>query len=80
MQGVTKRDQIVFTEVRNRGIPIFMVTSGGYQVYYLYICTYMHIHHLEKVLNNCYLNSYVIYACDIKSFLYFSLTRETMLV
>lgn len=34
LQGVTERDQLVFTEVRKRGIPILMVTSGGYQVYY----------------------------------------------
>jgi len=28
-----ERDKLVFTEVRkNRGKPIFMVTSGGYQV------------------------------------------------
>ena len=27
-----ERDQIVFQEVRKRGIPILMVTSGGYQV------------------------------------------------
>jgi phage protein D len=26
------RDEIVFQSVRNRNIPIFMVTSGGYQV------------------------------------------------
>ena len=29
---MTERDEIVFHEVRNRGIPIIMVTSGGYQV------------------------------------------------
>lgn len=27
-----ERDRIVFYEVRRRGIPIVMVTSGGYQV------------------------------------------------
>ena len=27
-----ERDRIVFDEVRKRGIPIVMVTSGGYQV------------------------------------------------
>ena len=32
-QGVVRRDEIVFQEVREkRGIPIFMLTSGGYQV------------------------------------------------
>ncbi len=31
-QGVMTRDQIVFEEARKRKIPIFMVTSGGYQV------------------------------------------------
>ena len=31
-QGVAERDRLVFSEVRKRGIPIFMVTSGGYQV------------------------------------------------
>lgn len=31
-QGVMNRDQIVFSEVRKRNIPIFMITSGGYQV------------------------------------------------
>ncbi|XP_053324929.1 histone deacetylase 11 [Spea bombifrons] len=30
-QGIIKRDEIVFTIARNRGIPIVMVTSGGYQ-------------------------------------------------
>lgn len=33
MQGVAERDRLVFSEVRARGIPIFMVTSGGYQVH-----------------------------------------------
>ena len=32
MQGVRDRDAVVFEEVRKRGIPILMVTSGGYQV------------------------------------------------
>ena len=32
-QGVAERDRLVFSEVRKRGIPIFMVTSGGYQVH-----------------------------------------------
>ncbi|ELT95657.1 hypothetical protein CAPTEDRAFT_197333 [Capitella teleta] len=30
-QGIIERDQIVFQKVRTRGIPIVMVTSGGYQ-------------------------------------------------
>lgn len=30
-QGIIKRDQIVFGEAHKRGIPIFMLTSGGYQ-------------------------------------------------
>jgi histone deacetylase 11 len=30
-EGVQMRDEIVFQSVRNRNIPIFMVTSGGYQ-------------------------------------------------
>ncbi|XP_063283168.1 histone deacetylase 11 isoform X1 [Pelobates fuscus] len=30
-QGIIKRDEIVFTIARSRGIPILMVTSGGYQ-------------------------------------------------
>ncbi|XP_078369985.1 histone deacetylase 11-like [Oculina patagonica] len=30
-QGIIERDQIVFQEARQRGIPIFMLTSGGYQ-------------------------------------------------
>ena len=30
-QGVIKRDEIVFSVVRGRQIPIVMVTSGGYQ-------------------------------------------------
>ena len=29
-QGIIKRDEIVFTKVRAKGIPIVMVTSGGY--------------------------------------------------
>ncbi|ESP04563.1 hypothetical protein LOTGIDRAFT_237312 [Lottia gigantea] len=29
-QGIIERDQIVFQKARTRGIPIFMVTSGGY--------------------------------------------------
>jgi hypothetical protein len=29
-QGIIKRDEIVFTKVRAKGIPIAMVTSGGY--------------------------------------------------
>ncbi|XP_064605024.1 histone deacetylase 11-like isoform X2 [Liolophura sinensis] len=29
-QGIIERDQVVFTRVRTRGIPILMVTSGGY--------------------------------------------------
>ncbi|XP_064489379.1 histone deacetylase 11-like isoform X2 [Ornithodoros turicata] len=29
--GIVKRDELVFTEMRNRGIPVVMVTSGGYQ-------------------------------------------------
>ena len=36
VQGVIERDRLVFTEVRkNRRKPIFMLTSGGYQVYIL---------------------------------------------
>ncbi|TRY91510.1 hypothetical protein DNTS_029478 [Danionella cerebrum] len=30
-QGIIKRDEIIFTAARRRGIPILMVTSGGYQ-------------------------------------------------
>ncbi len=30
-QGIIKRDEIVFRAARRRGIPILMVTSGGYQ-------------------------------------------------
>ncbi|XP_049427540.1 histone deacetylase 11 [Epinephelus fuscoguttatus] len=30
-QGIVKRDEIVFSAARRRGIPILMVTSGGYQ-------------------------------------------------
>ncbi|KAK1799642.1 hypothetical protein P4O66_006176, partial [Electrophorus voltai] len=30
-QGIVKRDEIVFKAARSRGIPILMVTSGGYQ-------------------------------------------------
>lgn len=30
-QGIVKRDEIVFKAARKRGIPILMVTSGGYQ-------------------------------------------------
>lgn len=30
-QGVVKRDELVFRAARQRGIPILMVTSGGYQ-------------------------------------------------
>uniref|UniRef100_A0A8C5QDY1 Histone deacetylase 11 n=1 Tax=Leptobrachium leishanense TaxID=445787 RepID=A0A8C5QDY1_9ANUR len=30
-QGIIKRDEIVFSIARSRGIPILMVTSGGYQ-------------------------------------------------
>ncbi|XP_026999758.1 histone deacetylase 11 isoform X2 [Tachysurus fulvidraco] len=30
-QGIVKRDEIVFRAARTRGIPILMVTSGGYQ-------------------------------------------------
>ncbi|XP_062842937.1 histone deacetylase 11 isoform X2 [Trichomycterus rosablanca] len=30
-QGIVKRDEIVFNAARKRGIPILMVTSGGYQ-------------------------------------------------
>lgn len=29
-KGIIERDQIVFQKVRTRGIPIIMVTSGGY--------------------------------------------------
>ncbi|KAL5014760.1 hypothetical protein ScPMuIL_009030 [Solemya velum] len=29
-QGIIERDQIVFQKVRTRGIPVMMVTSGGY--------------------------------------------------
>jgi hypothetical protein len=29
-QGIIERDQVVFQKARTRGIPIFMVTSGGY--------------------------------------------------
>ena len=32
LKGIIERDQIVFQEARQRGIPIFMLTSGGYQV------------------------------------------------
>jgi histone deacetylase 11 len=33
-EGVIERDRLVFTEVRKkRGKPIFMLTSGGYQVH-----------------------------------------------
>ena len=30
-EGVITRDEIVWEECRERGIPILMVTSGGYQ-------------------------------------------------
>ncbi|KAG1949697.1 histone deacetylase [Pimephales promelas] len=30
-QGIVKRDEIIFRAARRRGIPILMVTSGGYQ-------------------------------------------------
>ncbi|XP_031423471.1 histone deacetylase 11 isoform X1 [Clupea harengus] len=30
-QGIVKRDEIVFRAARRRGLPILMVTSGGYQ-------------------------------------------------
>ena len=30
LQGIIERDQIVFQKCRTRGIPVFMVTSGGY--------------------------------------------------
>ena len=30
-EGVMQRDEIVFQEVKARNIPLFMVTSGGYQ-------------------------------------------------
>ncbi|XP_074645046.1 histone deacetylase 11-like isoform X2 [Tubulanus polymorphus] len=30
-EGIIERDQIVFQRVRTRGIPLLMVTSGGYQ-------------------------------------------------
>ncbi|XP_021264988.1 histone deacetylase 11 isoform X2 [Numida meleagris] len=30
-QGIVKRDEVVFKAARRRGIPILMVTSGGYQ-------------------------------------------------
>ncbi|XP_070759395.1 histone deacetylase 11 [Enoplosus armatus] len=30
-QGIVKRDEIVFRAARQRGVPILMVTSGGYQ-------------------------------------------------
>ncbi|XP_036386186.1 histone deacetylase 11 isoform X1 [Megalops cyprinoides] len=30
-QGIVKRDEVVFRAARRRGIPILMVTSGGYQ-------------------------------------------------
>lgn len=30
-QGIIKRDEIVFRAAKRRGIPILMVTSGGYQ-------------------------------------------------
>lgn len=30
-QGIVKRDEIVFRAAQRRGIPILMVTSGGYQ-------------------------------------------------
>ncbi|XP_029358772.1 histone deacetylase 11 isoform X3 [Echeneis naucrates] len=30
-QGIVKRDEIVFRAARRRGIPILMITSGGYQ-------------------------------------------------
>ncbi|KAG8007356.1 Histone deacetylase 11 [Nibea albiflora] len=30
-QGIIKRDEIVFRAARQRGVPILMVTSGGYQ-------------------------------------------------
>ena len=37
-----ERDRLVFTEVRKiRGKPIFMVTSGGYQVIYLCLVVYL---------------------------------------
>ncbi|KAL0181086.1 hypothetical protein M9458_023492, partial [Cirrhinus mrigala] len=29
--GIIKRDEIIFRAARRRGIPILMVTSGGYQ-------------------------------------------------
>lgn len=31
LQGIVKRDEVVFKAARRRRIPILMVTSGGYQ-------------------------------------------------
>lgn len=31
LQGIVKRDEVVFRAARSRRIPILMVTSGGYQ-------------------------------------------------
>lgn len=31
LQGIVKRDELVFRVVRGRQVPILMVTSGGYQ-------------------------------------------------
>lgn len=31
LQGIVKRDEVVFKAARSRRIPILMVTSGGYQ-------------------------------------------------
>ncbi|XP_064288233.1 histone deacetylase 11 isoform X6 [Passer domesticus] len=30
-QGIVKRDEVVFRAARSRGVPVLMVTSGGYQ-------------------------------------------------
>ena len=32
IKGIIQRDELVFQLVRRKNIPIFMVTSGGYQV------------------------------------------------
>ena len=49
LQGIIERDQIVFEEARKRGITVFMLTSGGYQVLKNHLSVYMYQYLIKKI-------------------------------
>ena len=45
-----QRDEIVFHEVKARNIPLFMVTSGGYQVSTICLSMYIICLYIREIM------------------------------